>query len=218
MFVPGRVIHGNLVFSEGPEKAWFEDFYDEKLKQGVVYPGQKDTGTLPWSEAWGRDPQASSRWPGLCVCGPIGVNPKRKHDPVFMDTGVAVEVRCYVDWVAVKGRDLGGPVPSCWLKMAIRTWNVTSLILTGKEPELVQEDERYQLDIVGLYSTSSSGSRTSLLEKGRTLYYAGVVSGERRRAGICQFSSSAGLSIAVRQIIRMCSVSVTLRNRNVRGQ
>ena len=34
------------------------------------------------------------------------------------------------------------------LKLAIESWNVTSLM--GKELELVQEVERYQLDIVGL--------------------------------------------------------------------
>ena len=28
-------------------------------------------------------------------------------------TGGAIEVRCYVDFVAVKGRGLGSPIPSC---------------------------------------------------------------------------------------------------------
>ena len=54
----------------------------------------------------------------------------------------------------------------------------------GKEPELVREAERYRLEIVGLTSTHSSGSGTSLLERGWTLFYAGVVPGERRRAGV----------------------------------
>ena len=26
-------------------------------------------------------------------------------------TGVAIDVQCYVDWVAVKGRGLGNPIP-----------------------------------------------------------------------------------------------------------
>ena len=34
------------------------------------------------------------------------------------------------------------------LKLALGTWNVTSLL--GKEPELVREAERFRLDIVGL--------------------------------------------------------------------
>ena len=67
-------------------------------------------------------------------------------------------------------------------KMTLGTWNVTSLM--GKEPELVREAERYRLEIVGLTSTHSSGSGTSLLERGWTLFYAGVVPGERWRAGV----------------------------------
>ncbi|KAM8884759.1 uncharacterized protein ACB058_000780 [Synchiropus picturatus] len=71
---------------------------------------------------------------------------------------------------------------SCGHSLALGTWNVTSL--EGKEPELVQEAERYRLDIVGLSSTHSLGSGTQLLEKGWTLYFSGVVRGERRRAGV----------------------------------
>lgn len=59
-----------------------------------------------------------------------------------------------------------------WLvKLTLGTWNVTSLV--WKEPELVQEEERYWFDIVGLASTYSSGSGTKLFERGWTLYYAG---------------------------------------------
>ncbi|KAI2668786.1 Craniofacial development protein 2 [Labeo rohita] len=74
------------------------------------------------------------------------------------------------------GRDHRGP------NLAIGTWNVTSL--GGKEPELVQEVERYRLEIVGLASTHISGSGTQLLERGWTLHYSGVACGERRRAGV----------------------------------
>ena len=66
--------------------------------------------------------------------------------------------------------------------MAIGTWNVTSLM--GKEPEIVREVERFLLDKVDITSTHSSGSGTSLLERGWTLFYAGVVPGERWRAGV----------------------------------
>jgi len=47
-------------------------------------------------------------------------------------------------------RGLGPADPQC-CKLALATWNVTSLV--GKEPEWVCEVERYQLDIVGLTST-----------------------------------------------------------------
>jgi len=49
-------------------------------------------------------------------------------------------------------------------RLVLGTWNVTSL--PGKEPELVWEVERYQLDMVGLTSTHSTGSETKLLEVG----------------------------------------------------
>ena len=67
-------------------------------------------------------------------------------------------------------------------KLALGTWNVTSLV--GKEPELVRKVEKFRLDIVGLTSTHSKGSGTSLLERGWTLFHSGVATGERRRAGV----------------------------------
>ena len=68
------------------------------------------------------------------------------------------------------------------LKLALGTWNVTSLL--GKEPELVREAERFRLDIVGLTSTHSLGPGTSPLERGWILFHSGVARGERRRAGV----------------------------------
>ena len=82
----------------------------------------------------------------------------------------------------------GGPRREPWRsdprlqKLALGTWNVTSL--AGKELELVEEAERFRLDIVGLTSTHSSGSGTQVLERGWTLSLAGVAPGERRRAGV----------------------------------
>jgi len=67
-------------------------------------------------------------------------------------------------------------------KLALGTWNVTSLL--GKEPELVREAEQFRLDIVGLISTHGLGSGTSLLERGWTLFHSGVALGERRRAAV----------------------------------
>ena len=73
----------------------------------------------------------------------------------------AVRVWCYVDWVAVKGRGLGGLIPNmeCYLSDV------------GEGPELVREVERNQLDMVGPNSTRSSGSRTRLLQRGWTLLF-----------------------------------------------
>ena len=44
--------------------------------------------------------------------------------------------------------------------------------------------ERHGLDIVGLTSTHSLGSGTSVLKRGWTSFYAGVFTGERRGAGV----------------------------------
>lgn len=52
----------------------------------------------------------------------------------------------------------------------------------GKEPELVEEVERYRLDIVGLTSTHSSG--TKILDRGWSLSYSGVDLCERPQAGV----------------------------------
>lgn len=64
----------------------------------------------------------------------------------------------------------GKGVPWCldpWLRrQAPHMWNVTSLV--GKEPMLEQEVERYQLDIIWLTSTNSTGAGTKLLELGWT--------------------------------------------------
>ena len=68
------------------------------------------------------------------------------------------------------------------LKLALGTWNVTSLL--GKEPELVREAQRFLLDIVRLTSTHGLGSGTSPLKRGWTLFHSGVAHSERRRGGV----------------------------------
>lgn len=60
------------------------------------------------------------------------------------------------------------------------TWNVTSLV--GKEPELVREVVRCQLDIVCI-PRHGSFSGTSFLERGFILFHSGVALGERWRWG-----------------------------------
>ena len=84
-------------------------------------------------------------------------------------------VRC--DLGGGRGRGPRRPNPRM-VTLAMGTWNVNS------QPELVQEIERYWLEIIGLSSTHSLGSGTELLERGWTLFYSGVARGERRRAGV----------------------------------
>lgn len=48
----------------------------------------------------------------------------------------------------------------------------------------MREVKRYRLDIVGLKSTHSLDSGTSLLEGGWTLSQSGVALGERRQVGV----------------------------------
>ena len=60
-----------------------------------------------------------------------------------------------------------------------------------KEPELMREVERNQLETVGLTSMHSLASGTQLLERGWTVFYSGVACSERRRAGVCAHSSPA---------------------------
>jgi len=71
-------------------------------------------------------------------------------------------------WVRCKpgGRERRGPglADPQHRRLVLGMWNVTSL--AGKELELVREVEQYQLYMVGLTSTHSTGSGTKLLESG----------------------------------------------------
>ncbi|KAK3561454.1 hypothetical protein QTP86_002818 [Hemibagrus guttatus] len=93
------------------------------------------------------------------------------------------------------------------------TWNVTSL--GGKEPELVREVERYQLEIVGLASTHSLGSGTQLLERGWTLFFSGVPHGERHRAGVgLLIASQLSRQVLEFSLVNERVVSLRLRARD----
>ena len=48
----------------------------------------------------------------------------------------------------------------------------------------MREDWRYWLDIISITSKHCSGSGTSLLDRGWTLFYAGFVPDESYRAGV----------------------------------
>lgn len=66
-------------------------------------------------------------------------------------------VGCTATWVAIQARGLEGQ---------------TQVAKTGgKEPELVREVERYQLDLVGLTSMHSRDAGSILLDRGWTFLW-----------------------------------------------
>ena len=67
-------------------------------------------------------------------------------------------------------------------RLTLGTWNVTSL--GGKDPELVREVERYELDLVGLTSMHSIGTGSELLDRGWKISFSRVAKGVRCRAGV----------------------------------
>ena len=108
LFAAGRVSQGKLVLGEGLDKAGFKDLCDVEQKQGIVHPARSNTQTQPWSQVWGG---AGER----LVAGPLSmgsgqVQPEKetwvRPHVGPQPTGGAIEVWCYVDWVAVKGRGL----------------------------------------------------------------------------------------------------------------
>ena len=124
------------------------------------------------------------------VAGPIPMGPGRAQpetmtwDPLPAGSppaGGAKGVGGNASWAGGRRRGPWQSNPRLQ-KLALGTWKVTSLV--GKEPELVREVEKFRLDIVGLTLTHSKGSGTSLLERGWTFFHSGVVTGERRRAGV----------------------------------
>ncbi|KAI3359103.1 hypothetical protein L3Q82_002639 [Scortum barcoo] len=122
----------------------------------------------PWSQAWGWGSQASAWWPGLCPRDPAWAQPENGNvGPPSSRLTIPRKIHEGPVQCGLGSSHGGGPRrPNPWTKtLAIGTWNVTSL--GGKEPELVQEVERYRLEIVGLTSTHSLGSGIQL-ERGWT--------------------------------------------------
>ncbi|KAI3362719.1 hypothetical protein L3Q82_001784 [Scortum barcoo] len=110
--------------------------------------------------------------PGLCPRDPSRAQPKMAtwaRLPVGSPpTGRSMRGRCYVVWVAVMAGGLDDPTLD---QNSGNRDMECHLALGGKEPELVWEVERYQLEIVGLTSMHSLGSGIQLLERGWTLHY-----------------------------------------------
>ena len=64
-------------------------------------------------------------------------------------------------------------------QLLLGNWN----ILTGKELELVEEANRYHLDIIGVSSTKRRGSGTVDLDGGWKLFYSGADPSMSAQAG-----------------------------------
>ena len=115
---------------------------DARRKPGVPF----------WSQAQKEDSSASVWWPGL-PRSPARHSPKRQrgqHLRFSVPRAHHLRVRCQKGGSESRGSRRTRPGRQ---KLALGTWNVTSL--GGKEPELVREVDRYQLDLVGLTFTHS---------------------------------------------------------------
>ena len=67
-------------------------------------------------------------------------------------------------------------------QLLLGNWNI--LTLTGKELELVEEEKRYHLDIIGVSSIKQSGSGTVDLNGGWKLFYSGADPSMSAQAGV----------------------------------
>ena len=117
--------------------------------------GPPPPGARPGGGARGRAPGAQTYTHGA---GIAGHSPKQRRVTPFTQTHHQREgpkgsgCKCELG----SGRRWGPWQSDPRLqKLALRTWNVTSLV--GKEPELVHEVEKFRQDIVGLTSTHSKG-------------------------------------------------------------
>ena len=130
--------------------------------------------------------RASVWWPGFPRArlgtfwkSKVTFLPPPSREPTIHRINHWGRVRCHVGGSGGDGPRRPRPGQQ---RLILGTWNVTSL--GGKELELVLEVERYQLDLVGLTSTHSTGSGSKLLDRGWTLFSSGVAKGVRHRAGM----------------------------------
>uniref|UniRef100_A0A146KQ35 RNA-directed DNA polymerase from mobile element jockey n=1 Tax=Lygus hesperus TaxID=30085 RepID=A0A146KQ35_LYGHE len=64
----------------------------------------------------------------------------------------------------------------------LATWNVRGL--NGKEVELVEEIDKYNVPILGITETKKKGKGSEMIHDGALLLYSGVSGSERARAGV----------------------------------
>ncbi|KAK5929262.1 hypothetical protein CgunFtcFv8_010507 [Champsocephalus gunnari] len=151
-----------------------------KKQQEVRIPGPEEARGSFLSQAQKEDSSASVWWPGPARKGNVGnTSASPSRGPTTYGKQRWGRVRCQKGGSESGGSRRTRPGRQ---KLALGTWNVTSL--GGKEPELVWEVERYQLDLVGLTSTHSVGSGTLLLDRGWPLFFSRVAQGVRRRVGV----------------------------------
>ncbi|KAG8227539.1 hypothetical protein J437_LFUL008411 [Ladona fulva] len=72
--------------------------------------------------------------------------------------------------------------PASKWTMRIGTWNIETI--NGKEVELVEEMEKYRLEILGLSEVKKKGNVKIQLEKGYVPPYSGVSPGKRAKEGV----------------------------------
>lgn len=72
--------------------------------------------------------------------------------------------------------------------MILGTWNVRSL--TGKEEELVEEMEKYGVDLLAVTETKKKGNGTLLLGRSKHMFYSGVSIGQRAATGVALIVSN----------------------------
>ena len=66
-------------------------------------------------------------------------------------------------------------------RLLLGNWNV--LTLTGKELEFVEEEKKYHLDIIGVFSIKRRGSGIAGLDDGWKLFYSGADPSMSAQAG-----------------------------------
>ena len=186
LYAPNRGTQSKQAPGEGPDKAWLIRPLMTITNNGCTFPspGRGSPGPPP-----GARPGGGARWraPGgrAFSHGARSGTARRNnvgppsHGLTTRRRGHRGRVQCELGGSRKQGPWRSDPRLQ---KLTLSTWNVTSLM--GKEPELVREVEKFRLDIVGLTSTHSKDSGTTLLERGWTLFHSGVANGERRRAGV----------------------------------
>ena len=128
-------------------------------------------GHAPGARSGDRALRASGSRLNFKIRRPIGTNPKKLRVVTSKERTVASDgPASYPSRIEGVTRRLNGKFDGkCYRnrereqKLRIGIWNAT--LLTGKEPELVEEAIRYRLDIVRVSFTKRKGTRTLVLNK-----------------------------------------------------
>jgi len=197
---PDRVSQGKVVPGEGQTKSDPKTPSRDTMKNQSPRPDKGNRGP-PSGARPGRGARRRASGDRAWIHG-ARPGQARKDNVESPPCGLTTCAESHWGWVHCipGGRQKRGPARADprHRRLVLGTWNVTSL--AGKEPELVREVERYQLDMVGLTSMHSTGSGTKLLERGWTLSFSRVAQGVRRQAGV-GILASPRLSAAVLEFL-----------------